>query len=189
MNEDDRDRIIAYSDASFSDDYATGRSTNGVIIKINGGPVIWKSVCMQFVVTSSTHAEYAAMSEAVFSIGYARGILCDLVNATKLENIQVLNTDDKALDNVQNACKSDDPAVELRVDNLAAIHIGTHDVSSKRSRHINMRFMCVREAVLGNVIYLIWVSTEDQVADILTKCLGVSQFKRIRDMVLIERKI
>jgi len=48
--------------------------------------------------------------------------------------------------------------------------------------HIEVHYHFIREKVLTKEIYLIHVSTEDQVADIFTKALGIDKLKKFRKM-------
>jgi hypothetical protein len=52
-----------------------------------------------------------------------------------------------------------------------------------RTKHIEVHF--IREKVLAGEIDLIYVSTEDQVADIFTKVLGVEKHRRFRRMLKV----
>lgn len=177
--------LLAYSDASYADDYFTGRSTLANLLMMNGGPVYWKSTLGKFVMDSATHSEYAAMSDAVNSVEQAMKIKGDILGSTVacVSDVRLMNKSKEAIHNIELACLSAE-SVELRVDNLAAVHIATHDLSSKRSRCINVRFMNVRDKVLENLVVPTWVSTADQFADILTKCLGRVVFEKFRRSIL-----
>jgi hypothetical protein len=50
------------SDASFADDNATRRSTQGYLIKLFNGPIMWQSSKQKTVSTSTTEAELLALS-------------------------------------------------------------------------------------------------------------------------------
>jgi hypothetical protein len=166
--------LTAYSDSSYADDYFTGRSTNGIVLMFNGGPVMWRSTLMKFVSSSSTFSEYGAMSDAVVAVEHAQGILSDILGLVN-SGVVVYSQNEEAIGDIRSACESCE-STELFVDNLAAIHIGTHDRGSKRAKCINVRFMNVRESVLREVIKLTWIPTEAQLADILTKCLEENLF-------------
>ena len=76
---------------------------------------------------------------------------------------------------------------EVFVDNAAAIAIGNQTtVSSKRGRYINIKFMNVREKILDNIIKLVYVKTDDQLADMLTKNLAKTKFLGFRKLILME---
>jgi hypothetical protein len=50
------------SDASFADDNATRRSTQGYLIKLFNGPIMWQSSKQKTVSTSTTEAELLSLS-------------------------------------------------------------------------------------------------------------------------------
>jgi hypothetical protein len=169
--------IEAYSDASYGDDYSTGRSTIGSCIFNANGPVMWKSMLLNFVVNSSTASEYAAINETVLVLEFVMNVLTSInsdINKIR-NNIKINNADNKAINNLENAC-NDIHGVRINVDNLAAIHIANNDCSSKRAKHINVRFMYVKEAIQRGKIELKWISTKEQLADFLTKCLNKDKF-------------
>ena len=177
--------LKAFSDSSYGDDYFTGRSTNAHIVLLDNGPVCWRSSMMNFVVMSSTHSEFGAMSDAVTAVGHVANLRKSILGGHE-SPVEIRNKDVDAIDEVSSACEADGPdgPVPLLIDNMAAIHIGSNDRGSKRAKHINARFMNVREAVLNGLVKLVWVSTTEQVADILTKCLGAPTFLKLRRMFM-----
>jgi len=52
-----------------------------------------------------------------------------------------------------------------------------------RTKHIEVHYHFIREKVLAGEIDIIYVSTEDQVADIFTKVLGAEKHRRFRSML------
>jgi hypothetical protein len=52
-----------------------------------------------------------------------------------------------------------------------------------RTKHNEVHYHFIREKVLAGDINLIYVSTEDQVADIFTKVLGAEKHRRFRSML------
>jgi hypothetical protein len=51
------------------------------------------------------------------------------------------------------------------------------------TKHIEVHYHFIREKVLAGEIDLIYVSTEDQVADIFTKVLGAEKHRRFHSML------
>ena len=72
----------------------------------------------------------------------------------------------------------------VRNDNKSAIAISSNDVMHNRSKHIDIRHHFIRDEVTKKSIQLQWISTEEQTADILTKALGATLFRRFRDQVV-----
>jgi hypothetical protein len=56
--------FLCASDAAYADDSVTRRSTSGFILLLCGGPVHWKYTKQRTVMTSSTDAEFFALSDA-----------------------------------------------------------------------------------------------------------------------------
>ncbi len=52
-----------------------------------------------------------------------------------------------------------------------------------RTKHIEVHYHFIREKVLAGEIDLIYVNTEDRVADIFTKVLGAEKHHRFRSML------
>jgi hypothetical protein len=74
-------------------------------------------------------------------------------------------------------------APELKVDNQSAIALSKNPVHHDRSKHIDTRFHYIRECTEENRIVLSNVSTEKQLADILTKALGRVRFLELRKLI------
>jgi len=64
-----------------------------------------------------------------------------------------------------------DIQVVIYCDNLSSIQLARNLVFHARTKHIEVHYHFIREKVLAGEIDLIYVSTEDQVADIFTKVL------------------
>jgi len=61
-NCDEKNRLVTFSDSDYASCVNTRKSTSGVILVINSGPVVWSE--QSVVATSTTDAEYIAMCEA-----------------------------------------------------------------------------------------------------------------------------
>ena len=59
----------------------------------------------------------------------------------------------------------------------------------QRTKHIDIRHHYVRENVQSGAVELTWVSTSDQLADILTKAMGTTKLIEMRSKLLISFKI
>ena len=108
-------------------------------------------------------SEYCAMLPAVKVIRFARNILEELGFKQKY-------------------------ASKLFVDNEAAVRNVNTGKVTKRNRHIDMRFHGTRDAVVRNIIDVEWISTNKQVADLMTKNFVRSKFEALRSWVLGVRR-
>ena len=66
-------------------------------------------------------------------------------------------------------------------DNTAAAKIVNNATAIKRTKHIDVRHHFLREHVDQGTITIVHVSTQDQLADAMTKVLGKEAFLRFRD--------
>jgi hypothetical protein len=71
------------------------------------------------------------------------------------------------------------PSPLLLSDNRAAVQISSDCGTRKEHRHVNREFHVINELLYLKKVRLEWISTHNQLADILTKALGwkkVSEF-------------
>lgn len=153
-----RNDLVAYSDASFADGKGS-ISTCGYVIKLFGDTIAWKTQKQRYVALSTCQAEYVAMSYA-----------CQ-------ETISI----SKSLDRILN--DSFLPAT-LRCDNKAA------EICAKTSGGNKLRHMTeikedyVKECEKENRVNITWVSSKEQLADIMTKPLSYEIHTVMRDKIL-----
>jgi hypothetical protein len=124
-----------------------------------GGAVDWKSVMQKTVATSSTAAEYIALSDAARSVVGMRNFLASLGYPQEAPTI-------------------------LYEDNSGAICIARGAGRPERSRHLDIRYHYVKELVASGVVSVEYISTDLQLADGLTKSLEKVKFKRFVEAVM-----
>lgn len=138
--------IVGYSNADWVGSLSDRRSTSGFCVLVGGNLVSWKSKKQAVVTRSSAEAEYRAMGLAT----------CELVWLKQL--IQELRFVEVS-------------QMKLLCDNQATLHIASNLVFHERTKHIEIDCHFVREKVLSGCIATSYVSSNDQLADILTKSL------------------
>jgi hypothetical protein len=148
-----RGKLEAYVDASYAECLLTRRSTTGYAVTIDGDVVDWKSKKQPIVAQSSTEAEYIALAMVVNKLRVVR--------------------------RVRNWLVGKDGPYKVMEDNQACIKIAEGEGTNKRSKHIDVRYHVSREALRKGEISLEYISTEDQIADALTKNLGRIKFQRL----------
>jgi hypothetical protein len=69
----------------------------------------------------------------------------------------------------------------LLCDNQSAIRLAKNPEFHQRTKHIQIKYHFIREQLKNGIIDLQYVSTEDQLADILTKPLETNRFQKLRE--------
>ncbi|UYV73987.1 hypothetical protein LAZ67_11001719 [Cordylochernes scorpioides] len=146
-------KLIGYSDADFAGDIDTRRSTSGYIFLLAGGPVTWTSQRQSVVALSTTEAEYIAASMASREAVWLKLLIKELT-------------------------PNDNP-VPLMIDNQSAIRLILNPEFHKRTKHVDVKFHFIREQHKMKIIKIFNCPTEEQLADLLTKALPATRFKRL----------
>jgi hypothetical protein len=71
----------------------------------------------------------------------------------------------------------------LKIDNQSTFALRKNLALHDRSKHIDTKFHLIHECVKNRKICVDHVSTEEQLADILTKSIGRAQFAEIRGKI------
>ena len=153
-----------WSDADHAGDIATRKSQTGFVSMLLGGPITYKSRRQKSVALSSFGAELMALGDALQDALWIRRVL---------SNCSLLSEE----------------ATVIYEDNQGTIAVSKQDpgsVSSK-TKHIAVRYFFVREHVECGDITVIYCCTEEMVADIFTKPLGATKFKKFREMLGIRK--
>ncbi|WVY90855.1 hypothetical protein V8G54_036369 [Vigna mungo] len=136
----------AYSNADWAGDKDDYISTTGYLLYIGSTPISWSSRKKRFVARSSTEVEYKALADT------ASELLWVLSLFTKLGHMPTTN-----------------PIIYC--DNLGATTLTVNLVFHTQMKHIALAYHFVRENVQKGKFLVSFVSTDDQLADILTKSL------------------
>jgi hypothetical protein len=161
-----------YCDADFSGNWSaifaaydpsTAKSRSGWVIFYAKCPIIFASRLQTQVALSTTEAEYIALSMA----------LRDVIPIMELLE-EVRNYGHKVICN--------EPIVYCKVfeDNSGALELARLPKLRPRTKHINVCYHHFREHVRKGIIKILSVSTDDQIADTLTKPLAQNAFNKHR---------
>ena len=147
--------LIGYSDADWGENRDNRRSTTGFVFLMADGSVTWTSHMQKTVARSSTEAEYMALSEACSEIAW-------------LTSLQ------KEIGFVPTG------PTPLVSDNQGGIFLAVNPAHDRRLKHVDIRYHFIREYVESKRVKISYTSTDEMIADILTKPLGRSKFERFR---------
>ena len=147
--------IMGCSDADWAGDVQDRRSTSGNVFLLGGGAITWSSRKQSSVALSTVEAGYMALSVATQEAIWLRHLQ---------EELGVTNTG---------------PTLIFE-DNQGAISMAKNPVFHKRTKHVQIRYHFVREAVEQGTITLEYCQTDDMLADSFTKALAHDQFEKLR---------
>jgi len=68
--------------------------------------------------------------------------------------------------------------VRLYSDNTSCITLAKDPIAHGRTKHIEVRYHYIRQLVAYKKLFIEYISTEEMLADILTKPLGIIAFTR-----------
>ncbi|CAI7892844.1 unnamed protein product [Closterium sp. NIES-54] len=142
----ERPVLTGHSDASWADDQATQRSSQGYTFSLGSGSVSWRSTRSSSVLSSSCEAEIYATAMASQELRWLTYLLTDLGERPR------------------------SPPV-LYVDNKATIALCQEHRLEHRTKHIALRYFLARELQQRGQLRLSFVATEANTADVFTKAL------------------
>jgi len=147
-------RLEAYTDADYAGSIVDRRSTTGYCTFLGGKLVTWKSKKQTVVSRSSAEAEFRAMAQGICELLWLKSILKDL------------------------RIKSDE-TMRLYCDNKSAISIAHNPVQRDRTKYIDVDRHFIKEKLDSGLICTPYISSQGNLADLLTKGLNNKNFERI----------
>jgi hypothetical protein len=151
-------KATAYSDANFAQD-SDRHSIAATAVFIYDNPITWSSHRIRHITSSTEEAELSAASEAAREAIAIRSILTQL------------------------ACMVDQP-ITLLIDNKPTVAVATNLGYYPRLKHVAIRHRFAAEAHNNRLITITWCSSQEQLADLLTKPMAAPLFKALRDKYL-----
>ena len=145
--------LVVYSDSDWAGNKDSRRSVSGYIMYLKGVPILWKLKLQRTVALSSTEAEYYALSEAAKEIKFLIQVMQSLDMEVKLP-------------------------IVVRVDNVGTIFMAENNTATSRTRHIDARRHFVREFIVDGIMKIIFVRSEFNLSDGLTKNITQEIYNR-----------
>ena len=151
--------LAGYCDADYATCPHTRRSVSGYLIQSNISPICWTSKTQSTVSLSTCEAEYRALSalgqQVIWVIRLAAGFQLQLPNVF--------------------------PIFE---DNQGTIQLARHPFAHGRTKHVSVKYHHVRELLANGTISIHYISTTEQLADLLTKALHGPQHTQLTMQLL-----
>ncbi|CAI7858003.1 unnamed protein product [Closterium sp. NIES-54] len=145
--------LTGHADASWVDDLATQRSSQGYTFSLGSGSISWRSTCSSSVLSSSCEAEIYAGAMAAQDLRWLTYLLTDLGEAPR------------------------SPPV-LYVDNKAMLALCQEHRQEHRTKHIALRYFLARELQQRGQLHLAYVASQANTADVFTKALQPCDHQR-----------
>ncbi|CAI7880196.1 unnamed protein product, partial [Closterium sp. NIES-53] len=145
--------LTGHADASWADDQATQRSSQGYTFSLGSGSVSWRSTRSSSVLSSSCEAEIYAGAMAAQELRWLTYLLIDLGEQPR------------------------SPPV-LYVDNKAMLALCREHRLEHRTKHIALRYFLAHELQQRGQLCLAYVASEANTADIFTKALAPGDHQR-----------
>ena len=143
--------VKGYVDSDHARCVDTRRSITGYMFVMSNGPVSWQARQQTSVALSSMEAEYMALCAATQEAMWLKMILTDF------------------------NCRFEEPII-IYEDNEACIAYTKNPTQYKRTKHIDQKYHFVKDEVLMGNIKIQKISTNNNLADILTKPLEVNRY-------------
>ncbi|CAI7860160.1 unnamed protein product, partial [Closterium sp. NIES-53] len=150
--------LTGHADASWVDDLATQRSSQGYTFSLGSGSVSWRSTRLSSVLSSSCEAEIYAGAMAAQELRWLTYLLTDLGEPPR------------------------SPPV-LYVDNKAMLALCREHRLEHRTKHIALRYFLARELQQPGQLRLAYVASQANTADIFTKALQPCDHQRFCTML------
>ncbi|CAI6000475.1 unnamed protein product [Closterium sp. NIES-65] len=139
--------LTGHADASWADDQATQRSSQGYTFSLGSGSVSWRATRSSSVLGSSCEAELYAGAMAAQELRWLTYLLTDLGEPPRSPPL-------------------------LYVDNKAMLALCREQRLEHRTKHIALRYFLARELQQRGQLRLAYVASEANTADVITKALA-----------------
>lgn len=139
-------KLFDFTDSNWAGCLEDKKSTPSYVFSHGTGSISWSSKKHATTTLSSSEAEYAIATSSACQAIWLRTILADLG-------------------------QKDNGAIEIFCDNKVAIAVTNNPVYHKRTKRIDIHGCFIRGLESNGLITLKYYSTDEQVADILTKSL------------------
>lgn len=158
-------RAVGYCDSDWGGCLETRKSTEGYVFFLGGGAVSWRSKKQPVIATSSCEAEYISAFSAA-------------KEAIWLSNLIAIFLHHREID-----------PITIRLDNQGAIAMAKRTTVNSRTKHIDIRYHFLQDVVQREQITLLYIPSEEQTADALTKPLSRNALTKHRESMGLKTPI
>ena len=139
--------VEGYTDADWAGSILDRKSTSGYFTFVGGNLVTWRSKKQKVVARSSAEAEFRGMAKGLCELLWLRRLLMEISYGPNME-------------------------MNLFCDNKAAIDISQNPIQHDRTKHVEIDRHFIKQNLEEKIIRFVFVKSENQLADILTKAVS-----------------
>lgn len=150
-----------YTDADYAASKDTRKSVSGSVTKFNGGPILWSSKQQKSISISTTESEFISATEGAKDALWLNSLFKELKIDLK---------------------------PRLLIDNQSALKLIQNPQFHMRTKHIDVRYKFIRETYQLKQINFEYISTDKQLADLLTKPLPRPVFQKLLSLLGLQHK-
>ena len=177
LSESFRNNVVSYADSDFATDEDTRRSTSGWCTFMNGGPLSWRVKRQATVAASTTEAELYSLADCMKEVKWLQMLLAELGFPQPAKT-----PGSGGLHAVSNSKKNSGSVIFE--DNMGCLQVSQNRVYHQRTKHIDVQWFFALQYVEDGLMCVAPVSTEHQVADLLTKGVGGVVLLRLRPKLM-----
>jgi hypothetical protein len=155
--------VIGYTDSDFGGCVDSRKSTFGYVFVLAGGAISWKSAKQTIIASSTMEAKFVACFEATVQALWLRNFISGL----------------RVMDSIARPLK-------IYCDNAAAVFFSKNDRYSKGIKHMEMKYLSVKEEIRKKRVSIEHISTSANIADPFTKGLPPKTFKQHAETMGLE---
>ena len=145
--------IVGFSDSDYAGCLDSRKSRSGYIFMLVGGAVSWSSKKQKTVAASTMEAEYIACFHTTSQVVWIRNFI---------SHLGVVDSIKKPLN--------------IYCDNEASVKFSNNNKSSSACKHMEVKFLIVKERIRDQLVSIEHIRTEEMLADPLTKALPPSTY-------------
>jgi ribonuclease HI len=144
--------LVGYTDSDWAGDKVDYKSQGGYVFQAYNGPISWQSRKQNLVALSTTEAEYVACSNAVREAQWLIQLHKD-VTGEDATPVSIFSDSNGALKTIQSG------------------------ISTAKTKHINIQYHNSRDLQAQGIVNFSYISTNDNLADIMTKALSTDKHR------------
>jgi hypothetical protein len=156
--------LVGYTDSDWAGSVIDRKSTSRCCFNLGSVVIVWHNRKQTSVALSTIEAEYIAA--------------CSTSSEAVLLRKMLLGLSDLEMD-----------ATCIYCDNQSCIKLFENPVFHDKSKHIEIKYLYIRDMVEKGAVKLLYIATDEQVVDVLTKPLSKVKFEYFRDKLgVVPRK-